>query len=291
MVSIFTPTFNRAYIIGKLYESLCQQTNYDFEWIVVDDGSTDDTQSFFYEITQKSNPFHITYVRQPNGGKHRAINRGVKLARGELFFIVDSDDRLTENAVEMIQDWVKNLPHEGKWAGVAGLRGYDCFHMIGSSFQGDFVDATSLERAKKGIAGDKAEVFFTEVIKQFPFQEFEGENFLTEDTVWLKIAQAGYSLRWFNTIIYLCDYLEDGLTKNLQKIVYKNPQGALYTTKIYLDCFQHNIKKKYGSIYRYYQIGTYHKLSKKKIAENLNISVVKLNFSILLNRLYHLIKR
>lgn len=291
MVTIFTPTFNRAYIIGNLYESLCHQTNFDFEWIVVDDGSTDDTQSFFQEITRKLNPFAITYVKQQNGGKHRAINRGVQLARGELFFIVDSDDRLTENAVDLVHNWVKSLPHEGKWAGVAGLKGYDRFNMVGTTFEGEFLDATSLERPKKGITGDKAEVFFAEVLRQFPFQEFEGEKFLTEDTVWLKIALAGYSLRWYNTIIYLCDYLEDGLTKNLQKIVYENPQGALYTTQIYLECFQHNIRKKYSSIYRYYQIGIYHKLSKKEIAENLNISVAKLNFSIFLKRLYHFIKR
>ena len=91
-ITVFTPTYNRCYIIGALYESLKKQTFQDFEWIVVDDGSTDDTEAFFAEILKEEHFFDISYVKVENGGKHRAINQGLSMAKGELFFIVDSDD-------------------------------------------------------------------------------------------------------------------------------------------------------------------------------------------------------
>ena len=290
MLTIFTPTYNRAYIIDKLYQSLLNQTNFDFEWVVVDDGSTDETENYFLNLLKKENPFKIIYFKQKNGGKHRAINMGVKIAHGDLFFIVDSDDHLAENAVDRIYFWVDTLPDRKKWAGVAGLRGYDENHIIGSTFQGEFRDATSLERFKFQIKGDKAEVFFTDILKKFSFKEFENENFLTENTVWFLIAKAGYPLRWFNEIIYICDYLEDGLTRNMQSIYLKNPQGALYTAKLYLECYPNNFKKKYKTIYQYYQVASFHHLTNREIAKNLGVSVITVIFAKFLNWSYHLIK-
>ena len=105
MITVFTPTFNRGHLIDTLYQSLLKQTNKDFEWIVIDDGSTDRTEAYFTEILAKHNPFEIIYRTQPNGGKHRAINAGVQIAKGELFFIVDSDDYLTEDAIEKLSEW------------------------------------------------------------------------------------------------------------------------------------------------------------------------------------------
>ena len=99
IVTIFTSTFNRCHLLGRLYKSLQNQTCKDFEWIVIDDGSTDKTESFVKSLLTESNPFQITYIKKENGGKHRAINDGVKIAKGRLFFIVDSDDYLTEIVV------------------------------------------------------------------------------------------------------------------------------------------------------------------------------------------------
>ena len=103
-ITVLTPTYNRAKLLDRLYQSLCQQTYQDFEWIVVNDGSKDDTdevvQSF---IAEKK--INILYIKQENGGKHRAINRGVKEAKGKLFFTIDSDDCLTKDAVEKVIKW------------------------------------------------------------------------------------------------------------------------------------------------------------------------------------------
>ena len=100
LTTIFTPTYNRRQLIDNLYQSLLAQSNKSFEWLVVDDGSTDDSEEYFSKLLSKPQPFTIRYIKQENGGKHRAINRGVQNANGELFFIVDSDDTLLPNTIE-----------------------------------------------------------------------------------------------------------------------------------------------------------------------------------------------
>ena len=121
-ITVFTPTYNRAYIIEKLYHSLQRQTFKDFEWIVVDDGSEDETEDLFKKIQKDKNLFEIRYIKQKNGGKHRAINKGIEIAKGELFFIVDSDDYLIDTALKTITEIEESIPENEKkqFAGVCG---------------------------------------------------------------------------------------------------------------------------------------------------------------------------
>ena len=227
-ITVFTPTYNRGYIIETLHQSLLRQSFSDFEWIVVDDGSTDQTEELFERILAEAPPFPVHYEKCKNGGKHRAINRGVSIASGELFFIVDSDDYLTDDALEKIVNVENSILPEQRhvFAGVCGQRGYSGEKAIGSSFEGEqYLDITSLERPQYHITGDKAEVFYTEILRKYPFPEFEGENFLTECVVWNKIAFDGYKLRFFNEIVYICDYLPDGLTSQGNSLFEKNPKG------------------------------------------------------------------
>ena len=252
--TIFTPTYNRRYIIEKLYKSLKEQIFKDFEWIVIDDGSTDNTEELFSSFLVEDNFFKITYKKVENGGKHRAINKGVQMAQGELFYIVDSDDYLPEDALSIIDEVEKTIPLEQKneFAGVCGVKAFSKDKIIGTTFEGDFLDITQLERSKYKIEGDKAEVFYTHILKKYPFPEFIGENFITECVVWDKIAFDGYKLRFFNKSVYYADYLPDGLTHNSSKIFINNPKGwGLY---IY-QCVKH--KKiigmaKWTEIRRYY---------------------------------------
>lgn len=272
MITIFTPTYNRGHLIDRLYQSLLAQTSKDFEWIVIDDGSSDNTEEYFLQIIKKDNPFEIIYKKQPNGGKHRAINNGVKIARGELFFIVDSDDYLLEDAIEKILSWSKNLEDTKKWAGVSGLRGYTQNECIGGNGnKKKFIDAKNTEREKYNLCGDKAEAYFTEILRKYPFPEFEGENFITEEVVWNAIAHDGFYIRWFNEIIYICKYLDGGLTKsgNLKNI--QNPQGVLYWTKMQLKVFHNSFKKKMIAVHVY--INTVKdKKSLKEIAKDIGVS-------------------
>lgn len=210
-VTICTPTYNRAYCLGELYESLINQNCKDFEWIIVDDGSNDNTQ----ELVEKwinENKILIKYFKKANGGKHTAINVGVENALGEYFLIVDSDDCLTTNAIMKIVNGFKNIPID--YAGISFNKVFKDGTLVGSTFNGEYVDATSLERRKYNIHGDKAECFYTTVLKKYPFPVFEGENFLSEAVVWYRIAADGHKIRWYNGDIYICQYRNDGLSMN-----------------------------------------------------------------------------
>ena len=241
MITIFTPTYNRAYILPKLYESLCLQTNKDFEWLVVDDGSTDKT----YELLKKwqtENKIAINAIHRENGGKSTAINLGVQNATGKLFFIVDSDDFVTADAVEKIceaeKEHEKKLLHDEIAFSVAGYcyrkSNYRTGTVIASSDSPLPEAASSLELAfKYGMDGDKAEVFYTEVLKNFPFPEIPNNKFVPEALVWYRIAAAGYKLIIKDDAIYQCDYIADGYTKNFKRNLRKNCGGfALF----YKEC-------------------------------------------------------
>ncbi|WP_097033680.1 glycosyltransferase family 2 protein [Clostridium tertium] len=230
-VSICTPLYNRAYKILDLYESIKLQTNKNFEWIIIDDGSTDDILMKIEKI-RKENLIMLKYKQKENGGKHTAINEALEIAEGKLFFIVDSDDVLTDNAIELIiSEWEKiELSGEDLFIGVSGNRGYSNKKVIGDSLFNNHIDCTALElRYKYNISGDKAEAFKTEILKKYLFPIFKNEKFLTEAVVWNRIACDGYKLRWINEIIYITEYLEDGLTKKYDSLMANNING----TKLY----------------------------------------------------------
>lgn len=270
-ITVFTPTFNRGYIIENLYKSLQRQSYKNFQWIVIDDGSEDDTEKLFEKWMSENNLFDITYKKVKNGGKHRAINRAIEIAEGELFFIVDSDDYLTDYALEKVIKWEATIKNKNEFAGVAGVKGYSINSRVGNTFKGEYIDATSLERNKNNITGDKAEVFYLDILKKYKFPEFEGEKFVTEKVVWNQIAYDGYKIRWFNEIIYICDYLEDGLTKSMSRIELENPKALALSMK--LDSMHYNMsnKKKIQLWFDYY-ILMRNKISINEMAENLQIS-------------------
>ena len=268
LITIFTPTYNRKQLIERLYQSLLTQTEKNFEWLVVNDGSTDDTEKYFSELLSKQQPFPIHYIKQKNGGKHRAINNGVKNTLGELFFIVDSDDYLTENAIEKINQWIATLDNSRKWAGIAGLRGFSKNKAIGQRNSALYTDAKNSERRKYNLLGDKAEIYFTNVLKKYPFPEIPGEKFISEEIVWNAMARDGYYLRWFNEIIYICNYLDGGLTKDRFKDP-NNPQGRLLWAKGQLETFPNSWRD------RFLTIGIYRQAVSQK--EKISCSAQKLN--------------
>ena len=212
-------------MIEKLYDSLCLQTCKDFEWIVVDDGSVDNTEELIQNFIQE-NKIHIVYYKQKNQGKHIAINRGVELAKGELFFIVDSDDILPKDSLEIVIEKYQSIKDDETIAGLAGRRGYISGGYIGTNKSYDDVIMTSLDfRFKKKIAGDMAEVYKTKVIRQYPFPQFEGERFCPEALVWKRIDQQ-YKMLWFSNIIYKGEYIPDGLTANSFKVRKNSPKAS-----------------------------------------------------------------
>ena len=235
MITVFTPSYNRAYCLPRLYISLKTQTYIDFEWLIIDDGSFDDTEQLVREWLQTPMSF-IRYYKQENGGKHRAINRAVALAKGDLFFIVDSDDYLPSDSLKQLSYYYEQIKENNSFAGVAGVRCYPNGIKIGTQVSYKVLDIDSVDFQRKLKAkGDMAEAWKTSVLKQYPFPEFDGEKFITEAIVWNKIARR-YMLRYFNYNIYICEYLDDGLSKNIRKHHRNSPQGTmLYYTSLMRD--------------------------------------------------------
>lgn len=240
MITVFTPTYNRAYMLPKLYESLLAQTCRDFEWLIVDDGSTDETAQLLEEWqNEKKIPMHV--IACVNGGKSTAINVGVQNAQGNLFFIVDSDDFLTSDAIERIYEAEQDAKHKKYAFSVAGFcyrkSNYRTGTVIASSAVSLPEAASSLELAfTYHQSGDKAEVFYTEVLKGFPFPEIPHNTFVPEALVWYRIAAAGYKLIIKDEAIYNCDYIADGYTKNFKSNLRKNSRGFLL---FYKECLRY----------------------------------------------------
>ena len=261
LITVFTPAYNRGHLLHRVYESLCKQTFRDFEWVVVDDGSVDETASLFTsndndnvndnssirlytfssknevesghtsDLRHQTSNFPIRYFYQENGGKHRAINRGVKEAQGELFFIVDSDDALVPNSLEMIKQKYEAIRDNHSFCGVAGMKGYFNRTKVGTQIEFSYLDCTILESSwKYHVYGDKAEAIRTKIMKEFPFPEYEGEKFCPEALIWNRISTR-YKIRYFDEIIYLCEYLPDGLTSKISKLLEKNIKSTMKTYK------------------------------------------------------------
>jgi glycosyltransferase involved in cell wall biosynthesis len=277
LITVFTPTYNRGYIISRLYESLQRQTSFDFEWLVINDGSTDDTEQLFRAWEQSDNPFAIRYYRTENGGKYRAINRGVDLAAGKLFFIVDSDDWLTEDAIEKLTVWERTISDKCGYAGVSGNRGYSPDELIGGTFDGEYVDATAFERRKRHIIGDKAEAYYTALLMGggYKFPDFPDQNFATEALLWNRIAADGHRLRWFNKIIYITEYLPDGYTSNQTEIFSKNFNAFAYFTHEQLGYRTLPMIGKIRYLYGYVRIAEYKGMSAYEASGLIGIGRVK----------------
>lgn len=223
-ITVFTPTYNRAYIIRNLYESLKKQTCKNFEWLIVDDGSTDNTEELIKSWIEEDNKFTIRYYKQSNGGKCRAINNGLNLAQGELFFTVDSDDYLTDDAIEKMVMWESELPKVGKYCGIAGNLGTSKSETINRKFEGRYYEGTLLDRYKI-VDGERAIAIYTAIHRKYKYPEFDGEKFMTEATAWNRMANDGYKMRFYNDIIWIYEYREDGLTKSGNMLFFNNPKG------------------------------------------------------------------
>lgn len=227
MITIFTPTYNRAELLPRLYKSLLEQNNKNFEWVIVDDGSTDATAMKIATFTQE-NKITIKYHKQQNSGKHVAINKGVQLASGSFFFIVDSDDLLPKDSIETVFNIIKETERFQMVGGISGTcLTPDLVKVGNNTFEPIFANSIDI-RNKYNIKGDLAEVFKTDVLKEFPFPEIPEEKFCPEVLVWNRIAKK-YKLYYTDNPIYIAEYQPDGLTAKIVKIRMKAPVATMLT--------------------------------------------------------------
>lgn len=231
LLSIITPTYNRADLLPNCYSSLCCQTDFDFEWIIIDDGSTDDTETVVRSF--KTDKFPMIYRKKVNGGKHTALNASHDLIQGKYILLLDSDDTLTPDAVASVKtEW-------GKWEGdkavgiVTFLKGNSTAdpNCIVHEWQLP-VDIMRYRRICIH-SNDCCEVIRTELFKKYPFPVFEGERFLAEGALWGRVS---YDCKcvYVNRVIYLCEYLDGGLTRSGRAMRIRNPLGGMYHANVYM---------------------------------------------------------
>lgn len=219
-ITIFTPTYNRAYCLLNLYQSLCKQTSQKFEWVVVDDGSTDDTRSLIEGWIEESK-INIRYFWQENAGKAQAHNLGVKIAEKQLFTCVDSDDMLVAHAVEKILTmWDE---HPDKIGIICTCLGMDYSPVTYWDCKVQYCTLYDAYR-KYGLKGEAMLIYQTNIIKRYKFPLFKGEKFVTEAYLYDQLDQEG-NMYVTKEALYMREYLPDGYTLNIRKVLQENPRG------------------------------------------------------------------
>ncbi len=223
-LTIFTPIYNRAHLINRLYESLLRQSNQNFIWLIVDDGSTDDIQQAV-EQYKKDSRFEIRYYYQKNQGKHVAHNTGVEKCDTELFFCVDSDDYLTDDAVEKIYA-IHNANSSHNVLGYYFRKTDTKGNISGGNFsvKNKFVGLREIYY-RYGFVGELAIVLKTNLIKDFSFPAYENEKFVSEKVFYNQITSIA-PMVYVDDTIYVFEYQESGYTMNSNRLLARNPKGA-----------------------------------------------------------------
>lgn len=254
MITVLTPTYNRAYILDKAYKSLLDQQDKNFEWLIVDDGSSDNTEELVKKFI-KEKKINIRYIKKENGGKHTALNEGIKKSKGEYLIILDSDDILTPDAIFIISKYVDKYEGNKKICGFSFLRCFPNNKKIGKPMRESELVSNYIDyRHNNNMYGDMAEVFEVEILKKYPFPIYKKERFLSEAIVWNRMA-LDYDMVYVNKCIYKGNYLNDGLSKNFIKLVYNNPFGAMENSNVFMNKrFKLKIRVKNAILYNGYKL-------------------------------------
>lgn len=292
-VTIFTPTYNRASTLPRLFSALQRQTDKRFEWLIIDDGSTDHTADLVKAFCKEDNSFEIRYYVQDHGGKPRAQNKAIDLAKGDLFITCDSNKYPSDNAVESIIKMAETIRDVPMMCGVGGYRA----NFSGTPFGGkmqlngkDFVDCTRLEGNKYNIVGDKASAFFTNILKKYKSPEYPGESFISESVWLIPMALDGYKTRWFPEILIYGEYTSDGLTKqgaNSREGHVHNFRGFLHQLRV--EILANGTKQMHYLIYEAMDIAKEKGMSDKTLANQIGCSpmyIMHLRLSRFLHKTY-----
>jgi glycosyltransferase involved in cell wall biosynthesis len=227
LISILTATYNRSNELQRLYESLIKQKKYNFNWIIINDGSTDDTENLINNYKTENKFFEIEFHKKTNGGKHTAINYGMKIIKSSLVFIVDSDDFLIEDATLVIEKfWLKYRFESSNLSAMWFLQKDQKENIIGSKFrQDEYISTYTKELINSSVRGDKKAVYVTSIRKNYSFPEYSDEKFIGEGIIHKKISNSYKSL-FINQAIYVSEYLANGLSDQGKLMRLKNPKGA-----------------------------------------------------------------
>lgn len=235
VLTVFTPAFNRAHTLSRTYESLLQQDNKNFVWLIVDDGSSDNTKTLVSSWQRNDNGFEIYYIYKKNGGMHTAHNTAYENIMTELNICIDSDDILSSGAVSKILEKWEQVKNQG-YAGIIGLDADLEGNILGGEFSSDLQETTLMEYYAKGGSGDKKLVYRTDIIKKYPpYPVFEGEKYVALAYKYRLIDQ-DYKLAVLNEVLCNVEYQPDGSSNTMYRQYIKNPKGFAFWRKI---CMQY----------------------------------------------------
>lgn len=240
LLTVFTPAYNRAHTLPRTYESLCRQGCKEFVWLIVDDGSIDNTAELVQQWQREDNGFEIQYIYKENGGMHTAHNTAYENIHTELNVCIDSDDALADNAVEKILDkW--EAVKDKDYAGIVGLDADISGNIIGKGFPNDMVETTISGYYAAGGAGDKKLVYRTDVINAYPeYPVFEGEKYVSLAYKYRLIDQ-DYKLAVLDEVLCVVEYQPDGSSMNMLRQYWNNPKGFAFWRTV---CMQYPESKK-----------------------------------------------
>lgn len=229
--AIFTPTYNRAHTLARVFDSLRAQTFRDFEWLVVDDGSTDNTQELVASWSTNAD-FPVRYLRQEKSGKHVAHNLAVREARAEFFIVLDSDDALETRALERLHDIWQEIPaaRRAGFCAMGGLSRNQHGKIVGDFFPATPFDVSFRERFFEfRIRGEKGIAWQLDVLRRYPFPEIAGTNFVPEGVIWLQTANK-HKIRFVNEVfrIYYTEDKSTGTTLSSRSNIAAGARGRLY---------------------------------------------------------------
>lgn len=250
IVSVVTPTFNRKEKLANLYHSLVIQSDKRFEWIIIDDGSIDQTEVYVGEII-KEQKINITYKKKKNQGKHSALNYSHNYINGKYVVIVDSDDVLLPNAINDIVVLWEKYGNDSQVAGITFQKISSNGIISDTKIKGEYISSMCKE-FHGGFRGEHCEVFRKEIFTSKEFPIFLNENFMAEGVMWYLITQ-GKKTVYTELPIYRFEYLQDGLTRNIRKIMADNPNGAYWNAIQMINSeFGIKVKIKNGILAIYY---------------------------------------
>ena len=234
-LTVFTPAYNRAHTLPRTYESLCRQSCKDFIWMVVDDGSTDNTAELIKEWQQRDNGFEIRYLYKENGGMHTAHNTAYANIDTELNVCIDSDDAMGDDAVRKILEKWAEVRDKG-YAGLIGLDADFDGKVIGKGFPEEMTETTVIGYYAAGGRGDKKLVYRTDIINQYPpYPVFPGEKYVALSYKYRLIDQ-DYKMAVLDEILCNVEYQADGSSKNMLRQYARNPKGFAFWRKV---CMQY----------------------------------------------------
>lgn len=236
-LTVFTPTYNRAHTLPKLYESLLNQTDKDFEWLVIDDGSTDGTEKLIKSYIEEGR-IQITYFKQENQGKHIAINKSSELAKGDYIITLDSDDYITENCIEVCRS-LKMKTSSSDFAGFTFVLALD------EEIKGnEILEWLEEGKIKLDFQHEMSFVLKKSVLRKFLFPVYQGEKFCQESFILSQILK-NYKVLFTSHVLAYGDYLEDGLTSNMYKKMLESPRYTMISLKQRIENTKEMNQKRY----------------------------------------------